>query len=178
MTHYQLWVFGHVVSVIVWLGAGTTLALATLYAQRMGDGLLLERLNGFAGWLGPRVFAPASLAALGFGIAAARSGHWGSPLWIRLGLGAFVVSFVLNAAVRLPLLRLARRGGSAALRAARVLRSLALVELTVFYLTVADMVAKPTGSHTTALSVGGSVLALSVLAATALATLGRPPESV
>src|SRR5262245_41355531 len=37
MTHYQLWVFLHVGIVIVWVGAGTTLVLATLYAQRAAD---------------------------------------------------------------------------------------------------------------------------------------------
>src|SRR5262249_33593612 len=64
----------------------------------------------------PRVFAPSSLAALVFGIVAVRSGHWGSPLWVRLGIGAFAVS------------------------------------------------------------VGGAILAAVVLAATALATIGRHPE--
>jgi hypothetical protein len=174
MTHYQLWVFLHVASVIVWLGAGTTVALATLYAQRAAD-QPLEAMTGFAGWLGPRVFAPSSLAALGFGIVAVRSGHWGSPLWVRLGIGAFAVSFLLNVAVRLPLLRRARRGGTAG-GAARLLRSLALVDLTVLYLAVADMVAKPTGADSGALSVGGAILAFAVLAATALATIGRHPE--
>jgi hypothetical protein len=76
MTHYQLWVCLHVASVIVWVGAGTTLVLATLYAQRAAD-QPLGAVTGFAGWLGPRVFAPSSLAALGFGIVAARSGHLG-----------------------------------------------------------------------------------------------------
>jgi hypothetical protein len=174
MTHYQLWVFLHVASVIVWVGAGTTLVLATLYARRAAD-QPLEAVTGFAGWLGPRVFAPSSLAALGFGIVAVRSGHWGSPLWVRLGIGAFAVSFLLNVAVRLPLLRRARRGGTAG-GAARLLRSLALVDLTVLYLAVADMVAKPTGADSGALSVGGAILAFAVLAATALATIGRHPE--
>jgi hypothetical protein len=175
MTHYQLWVFLHVASVIVWVAAGTTLVLATLYAQRAAD-QPLEAVTGFADWLGPRVFAPSSLAALAFGIVAVRSGHWGSPLWVRLGIGAFAGSLLLNVAVRLPLQRRARRGGAAAGGAARPLRSLALVDLTVLYLTVADMVAKPTGADSGALSVGGAILAVAVLAAIALATIGRHPE--
>jgi hypothetical protein len=176
MTHYELWVFLHVASVIVWLGAGTTLALATLYAQRAADQSQLGAVTGLAGWLGPRVFGPSSLAALGFGIVAAHSGHLGSPLWVSLGIGAFAVSFLLNVAVRVPLLRRAGRGGSAAAGAARLLRSLALVDLTVLYLAVADMIAKPTGADSGALSAGGAILAASVLAATALATIGRHPQ--
>ena len=76
----------------------------------------------------------------------------------------------------MPLLRRARRGGTAAAGAARLLRSLALVELTVLYLTVADMVAKPTGADSGALAVGGAILAVAVVVATALATIGRHPE--
>jgi hypothetical protein len=175
MTHYQLWVFLHVASVIVWVGAGTTLALATLYAQRAAD-QPLKAVTGFADWLGPRVFGPSSLAALVFGIVAVRSGHWGWPLWVRLGIGAFAVEFLLNVAVRLPLQRRASGGGPASGGAARLLRSLALVDLTVLYLAVADMVAKPTGADSGALSVGGAILAAAVLAATALATIARRPE--
>jgi hypothetical protein len=176
VTHYQLWVFLHVASVIIWVGAGTTLALATLYAQRATD-VPLEAVTGFAEWLGPRVFAPSSLAALAFGIVAGQSGHWGSPLWIRLGIGAFAASFLLNVAVRLSLLQRARRGGTASAGAARLLRSLALVDLTVLYLTVADMVAKPTGADSRALSVGGAILAVAALAAVTLAMSGRHPET-
>jgi hypothetical protein len=46
VTHYQLWVFLHVASVIVWLGAGTTLVLATLYARRALEQPLLEAVTG------------------------------------------------------------------------------------------------------------------------------------
>jgi hypothetical protein len=77
----------------------------------------------------------------------------------------------------LPLLRRARRGGTAAGRAARLLRSLAIVDLTVLYLAVADMVARPTGADSGALSVGGAVLIVAVLAASALATIGRHAEA-
>jgi hypothetical protein len=47
----------------------------------------------------------------------------------------------------------------------------------VLYLTVADMVAKPTGADSGALAVGGGILAVAVLAATALATTGRHPQA-
>jgi uncharacterized membrane protein len=144
MTQYDLWVFLHVTSVIVWLGSGTTLALITLYARRMRDLVFLERLGALAGWLGPRVFAPASLGTVVFGIVAARSGHWPSQLWIHLGLLAFAISFLLNVVVRLPLGRRMRSGAVSAVRGGAILRSLALVELTILFLTVADMIAKPT----------------------------------
>src|SRR5262249_36545137 len=151
--------------------------LATLYAQRAAD-RPLDAVTAFAGWLGPRVFAPSSLAARAFGIVGVRSGHWGSPLWVRLRICAVAAAVWLNVAVRLPRRRGASRGGGDADGGARLFRSLALVDLTVLYLTVADMVAKPTGDDSGALSVGGAILAVTVLAAAALAMIGRHPEAV
>ena len=167
MSRYDVWLFLHVTSVIVWLGTGTTLALIGIYAQRAHDAAIGERLGAVAAWFGPRVFAPASLATLGFGIAAKESGNWPDQLWTGVGFAAFALLFLSNVAVRLPLLRRMRGGGVHPLRAARLLRSLSLVELTVLYLTVADMVAKPTGADTGTLAVGGAVLGVAVVVALA-----------
>jgi uncharacterized membrane protein len=176
MSRYELWVFLHVASVIVWIGAGTTLALISLYAQRARDRVLLERLTGLSRWLGQRVSGPAALAALAFGIVAARSAHWGSPLWIGLGYGAIAISLLLNVGVRLPLLRRSQHGATTSASAGRLFGALALVELTILYLAVADMVAKPTGSNTGAIAVGGGVLGLAVVAVL-VAARARPAVS-
>ena len=110
MNQYSVLVFLHVASVIVWLGAGTTLALLTLYALRAGDDAILERLGAVTGWLAPRVFAPSALAALGFGVAAAHSGHWPRMFFFHIGEAAFAVTFLTTVAFRLPLMRRALRG--------------------------------------------------------------------
>jgi uncharacterized membrane protein len=160
MSRYELFLFLHVTSVIVWLGAGTTLALVALFAGRTGDRELLGRLGPIGGWLGPRVFGPAALGALVFGLVLVDEGSWSfDPLWIKLGLGAFAVSFVLNAGVRVPLIRRLQRGADPA-RTGRILGLLPRFELTVLYLTVADMIAKPTGADTGTLIAGGSILGL------------------
>jgi hypothetical protein len=71
-------------------------------------------------------------------------GHWTfHPLWIKLGLAAFALSFLVNAGVRAPL---TRRLAQEPARLASVLAALARFELAVLYLTVADMVLKPSGS--------------------------------
>ena len=154
-----------------WLGP-VDLALIGIYAQRARDAVVGERLGAIGAWLGPRVFAPASLATLGFGIAAKQNGHWPDRLWIDIGFAAFAILLFSNIAVRAPLVRRMRRGGMHPLRAARLMRSLGLVELTVLYLTVADMVAKPAGADTGTLSVGGAILAAAVLVASAAAVRG------
>jgi hypothetical protein len=173
MDKYSVLVFAHVASVIVWIGVGSTVALAALYAQRGRDHVLLERLGGWVGWLAPRVLAPSALAALGFGIAAAHSGHWPRLFFFHLGEAAFAISFLLTVSFRIPLLRRARRGNIRPDRFARLTLALALVELTVLFLAVADMVAKPTSSDTVALATGSAILASAVLASIAVGLSGR-----
>jgi uncharacterized membrane protein len=166
MSRYEFLLFLHVTAVIVWLGAGTTLALLALYAERQRDRELGARLGALAAWLGPRVFAPASLGTLAVGILLVLDGSWTfQPLWIRLGFAAFAVSFLLNVGVRVPLLRRLERGSLEPLHAARLLGLLAPVELAVLYLAVADMLSKPTGADTGTLAGGAAILGLATLAA-------------
>jgi small-conductance mechanosensitive channel len=173
MDKYSILVFLHVASVIVWIGVGSTVALAALYAQRARDHVVLERLGGWVVWLTPRVLAPSALAALGFGIAAAHQGHWPRLFFFHLGEAAFVVSFLMTIVFRLPLLRHVRRGSIRPERVARLTLALALVELTVLFLAVADMVAKPTTSDTAALVTGGAILGAAVLASIVVGFSGR-----
>jgi hypothetical protein len=159
MTRYELLLFLHITSVIVWLGAGTTVAVLS---QRIP-------ISEHAQWLGPRVFGPASIGSLAFGLALVFDGHWTfAPLWIQLGLGAFALSTLLNVGVRFPIFR------SNAPDRDRKLAALARVELAVLYLTVADMVAKPTGDDEVTLVVGGAILALVALASATSLRIGRP----
>ena len=178
MTRYSLLVTLHIASVVVGLGCGTTLALVTIYAQRARNDVVLEPLGALTHWMALRVLAPASLAAAGFGVAAAHVGHWQDIFFFHVGEAAFVFSFLLTVAIRLPLLRRARRGAVDAARLPQYLLALALAELTVLYLAVADMVAKPSGIGTSVVMYGGVVLALGLLAAAAIAYRARrlPPH--
>jgi small-conductance mechanosensitive channel len=173
MDKYSILVFLHVASVIVWIGVGSTVALAALYAQRGRDHVVLERLGGWVAWITPRVLAPSALAALGFGIAAAHQGHWPRFFFFHLGEAAFAISFLLTIVFRLPLLRRVRRGSIRPERVARLTLALALLELTVLFLAVADMVAKPTTSDTAALVTGGAILGTAVLASIVVGFSGR-----
>jgi uncharacterized membrane protein len=131
ITWYQLFLFFHISSVVVWLGAGTTLAVLS---QRVPIGEIAE-------WLGPRLFAPASLGTLAFGIALVLNGSWTfSPTWVQLGLAGFALSFVLNFAVRFPLLR---RLESDPAGVGRKLAWLGRAEALLLFAVVLDMVVKP-----------------------------------
>jgi hypothetical protein len=171
MTHYSLLVSLHVASVIVWLGSGTSVVVLALYARR--NGVVLEQLGALVQWLALRVFAPASLAAFLFGAAAAHEGHWPHLFWFQVGEAAFGFSLLLTLTVRLPLLRRARRGAVSAARLAQYLLAIAVAELTVLYLTVADMVIKPSGTGTSAFRYGLGVVAAGFLAAGVIAYRAR-----
>ena len=168
MTQYQLFLFLHIVCVILWLGAGTVLGVLWLHP----DAALRERIGSLGEWLGPRLFAPGALGAFAFGLVLVHEGSWTfHPLWVKFGLGAFAGSFVINAAVRAPLVR---RLGREPLRISRVLSALALLELALLYLTVADMALKPTGSAAF-LVPAASILV--VLAANLVLRLRRAPTA-
>jgi hypothetical protein len=169
MTRYGLLVSLHVASVIVWLGSATTLVFAAVYARRAQNGPLLGQLGALGQWIGLRVSAPAALSAFGFGVAAAHVGHWPDLFWFHVGEAAFAFSFLMTAAVRLPLLRRARRGALDPLRLGRYLTAIAVAELTVLYVAVADMVSKPSGFDTSAVHQGLGVLAAGFLVAAVLA---------
>jgi uncharacterized membrane protein len=166
MTKYEAFLLIHIVAVIVWLGAGTTLALTGLYAERRGDRLLLGRIPRLGQWLGPRVFGPAALLVLAMGFALVAEGSWSySMLWIDLGLTAFALTLLTNLAVRLPLLRRLEsaegRGGPEspeALGATGRLLALARLDLTILFLAVGDMVVKPTSDDTWVLVAGALIL--------------------
>src|SRR5262249_55419314 len=116
---------------------------------------------------------------LGFGVAAAHAGHWPMLFWFHVGEAAFAISFLLNATVRLPLVRRARRGAIDPGRVAGFVLALAIAELTVLYLAVADMVIKPSSRDTKALATGGPILVrgLAAAAATALRATAAGDEA-
>jgi len=90
-------------------------------------------------------------------------GHWGMHLWNGLGLVAFASSALLNAGVRLRLERKLERGVGDVERARRVLARLPLLDLTVLYLTVGDMIAKPSASDSGTLAIGGAILVVAAV---------------
>jgi hypothetical protein len=180
MTRYELLVFLHVTAVIVWLGAGALTDLLWFRAERARDPLELRKMGELQEWLAPRLFIPASLSALVFGVLAAWEGPWTfGELWIVLGLAGFAFSFVAG------LLFLKPQGekmkdvvmqhgptSAEAQRHARRLLVVARIQLLVLFLAVADMTIKPSTDDPWTLVVGAAILAAAVLAG--VAVLRRP----
>lgn len=160
MSYYALLLALHLVSVIVWLGTTTSLALLAGYGVRRRDAQLLARMPELQRWFGPRAVGPASLATLGSGVSLALYSHADfEALWLRLALSAFFAAAVLSLAVRLPAsLRrkraLAAGNDNEVSRADRWLLWGSWVELSILYLAVLDMTLKPTAANAGWLAAG------------------------
>jgi uncharacterized membrane protein len=58
VTSYELLFLLHLITVIVWLGAGFTMDLLFLRAERTGNPADLGKTGEFQEWLVPRLFIP------------------------------------------------------------------------------------------------------------------------
>ena len=90
--------FLHVLSAVVWVGAGLLLTIIAIRAGRSADPAQLVKLGRDAGWLGTRFFVPSALSTLIFGVITVLVGDWSfGDTWIIIGLVGFALSFGIGA---------------------------------------------------------------------------------
>ena len=171
MTRYELLLLLHVVAATVWLGSGFFLQALIFRAERTRDLGLTKSLGDSAEWMARRIFIPASLSVLVLGVLLVLD----SPLqfddlWILVGLGGFLFSFLVGIGLIEPegkrIAQTIERVGPDHPEVGRRIRKINIisrVELVILYLVVADMVVKPSTDDTGSLVVG------TLIAATALA---------
>ena len=182
MSLYELLLLLHIIAAIIWVGAATTYFALELRTDLSGDVERESSHNDDADWLSARLFIPASMGTLIFGVLAAIEGDWDfGSLWIIIGLTGFGVSFATGIGYFEPemkkLAAAIERDGATHPEVRRRVANLKMVgriELAVLYVVVASMVAKPTGDD------GGMlfVLALTLAAAVAGAFAWRRRTSV
>jgi uncharacterized membrane protein len=153
MTLYELLLLLHIVAAITWVGAATVFFMLELRTDLSGDIAREASHTDEADWLAPRLFIPASISTLVFGILAAVEGDWDfGSLWIIIGLAGFGVSFVTGIGYFEPegkrlMAAIEQRGADdpEVRRRAANLKMVGRIELAVLYIVVASMVIKPTG---------------------------------
>jgi uncharacterized membrane protein len=94
---YQVLVTLHVVAAVLWVGGDLTLTTLGIRYERLADGPTLAMLGKVGTWIGTRVYTPASIAAVAFGIAAVAEGNldWGQ-FWIIWGLIGWTIAFTVG----------------------------------------------------------------------------------
>ncbi len=165
MDAYPYLKFLHVVFASLWLGGGIAMIVLGLAAMRARDDQRLVQVVLQVVWLADRLFVPASLLTLVFGVAMAWMAWSFLDLWIVLGLAGFLATFVTGVFVIKPMTErvaaiVAAEGATAPAVALgrRILRT-AVFDYTAIVLVVAVMVLKPAA---------GDVLLLGIMAATLL----------
>jgi hypothetical protein len=165
MRVYDLLLAGHILSAMAWIGSGfLLLVLASRAARESGEAL--GRFIDDTAFLGTRLFIPASLLTFVLGLALAIHGPWSlSQLWLVLGLGGFLATFVTGALIMKPrgdrIAELRRRDGGMSPEAefaARRMLTLGRTDYVVLALVVVDMAMKPTGDDVTLLAIMAAVL--------------------
>jgi uncharacterized membrane protein len=162
MTWGDLWLFGHVFAAILWLGAGFSLLVLGVLADRARDAEALKSVLAHTNRLSTVYFIPASLAVVVFGvILVIHSDFYGfDQLWIVLGLVGYALTFLTGLLVikpsgeRLGAMLEESRGEMTppVWLAGRRLIAISRVDYVVLFLVVFDMVVKPTGDD------GGTLL--------------------
>ena len=152
MNRYELLLFLHVATAIVWLGGAMVIQYFAFRAERASDPMEMHRVASDAEWLAMRLFVPSSFAVLVFGILLVLDGPWGfDQLWIVLGLLGYAFSFFLGILFLGPesgrIASLIEAHGptheSVTSRIARI-TAISRFELGVLFAVVLDMTLKPT----------------------------------
>jgi uncharacterized membrane protein len=94
---YQVYLTLHIVSAVIWAGGDLTLTTLGIRYERLSDPATLAVLGKVGTWVGTRVYTPASVAAVGFGIALMVEGDldWGQ-FWVLFGLIGWIIAFTVG----------------------------------------------------------------------------------
>lgn len=98
VTRYDWLLFAHILAAMVWVGGAALLSALAIQASRTTDAAVLDRFVRNLRIIGPRVFGPAVVALVGFGVwLVVDSPAWGfDQAWVEIGLGLFAGAFVIG----------------------------------------------------------------------------------
>lgn len=141
----------HILMAVTWVGGAIALQILGTRIARAGDRGQLYAMAGHFGFVGSRIFAPASVILLGLGVWMVAIGPWDfTMLWVDLALVMFAFSFVSGTFYLSPQLERVRhtaeREGPDSEQVATLIQRVFLVsraELVLLLLIVLDMVLKP-----------------------------------
>jgi uncharacterized membrane protein len=166
MSNYEFLFVLHIIVVIIWLGAGFTMDVLFLRAERTRNPAELGKTGELQEWLVPRVFIPSGLLTLVLGVLLAWDGPWSfGDLWILIGLAGWVASFGVGFLFLRPqgekMKEIVAQYGPTSVEAQRQGRRLGVVsrvQLLALFLVVVDMVLKPTSDDPWTLVVLAAIL--------------------
>jgi len=141
----------HVIAAVIWVGGGATLVVLGLLTERENDPRNLVSLGHKVDFIATRIYIPASLTVLLFGILMMLKGDldWGQ-FWVVAGLAGFAATFLTGIGFLAPQTKkfnaLATEKGAEDPETQAALGKLLLAgrfDVALLLLVVADMTAKP-----------------------------------
>jgi uncharacterized membrane protein len=99
MTWYDWFKAGHVIVAVLWVGGGATLGLLAAMTLQMKDPIRLAQFAHQAGKIGERLYTPASLLVLLFGIGLMTNDQspWDWDMtFVRIALVGWALTFVVG----------------------------------------------------------------------------------
>ena len=149
MDWYVLLKFLHVSSAVIWIGGAFIMIMLGIKADRGKDDAEFVGVVRQVAWAGERIYVPASISTLIFGVATATVGGLWSNLWVILGLVGVAATIALGIAVLTPRAKKAEAGFKAGgvtpavVAICRDILTIAKFDAVLLFTVVADMVLKP-----------------------------------
>ena len=161
MDWYSIFKFLHVASAVTWIGGGLIMVLFGVKADRAKNDAEIVGVVRQVAWAADRIYIPASLATLAFGLVTAWIGNLWSNLWVNLGFVGIVSTIALGVLVLTPRAKkVSAEAGVTpqAVRLSREILTIAKFDMTVLFVVIADMVLKPMWSDFIVIAIFAIVL--------------------
>ena len=174
MDWYTIFKFLHVAAAVIWIGGAFVMIMLGVKAERSKSDSELVGVVRQVAWAAERIYVPASIATLVFGVIAAWLGYLFGTLWVILGLVGVASTIALGILVLTPLAKKTEAGFMAAgatpavAQISRQMLTIAKFDAVLLFAVIADMVLKPSLSD-------WGILAVMVIALVAAAALWLMP---
>jgi uncharacterized membrane protein len=149
VTWYELFLFLHIASAIIWVGGGFFLQMLALRVFGTTDEARIAAFAGDVEVLGMRVFMPSSLLLIVTGVGLVLNGNWDwSEPFISVGLLVWIISFIAGVAYLGPTsgkIKTEMQSGGATPRAQQLIGNVlrySRIELVLLWIVVLMMVVK------------------------------------
>lgn len=149
MNWYDISKFLHVGFAIVWLGGALIMVILGAAAERARDDQDLVLIVRKVAWSADRVYVPASILMLIFGVTTTWIGGLWGHLFVVLGLAGIVATIALGVLVLSPRAKKVQAGyasggpNASVVATSREILTIAKFDMVLLFTIVADMVLKP-----------------------------------
>lgn len=149
MTWYDVFKFLHVGAAVIWIGGAFIMIMLGVRADRARNDAEIVGVVRQVAWSAERIYVPASVATLIFGLIAAWLGALWGNLWIILGLVGVAATIALGILVLTPRAKRVEAGFASAgvtadvVAVSREILTIAKFDAVLLFTVIADMVLKP-----------------------------------